>query len=451
LSASSIAVVGSGISGLAAAWVLSNHCRVVVFEQDHRFGGHAHTVDVAEPDGARVPIDTGFIVYNTACYPNLIALFDHLAVPTAPTKMSFAVSLNDGGYEYSGSARGLLGQPSNVLKLAHWQLVRDTLRFFREADELVGLSHDPSQSLRDWLNARGYSRAFITRHIQPMAAAIWSTPAREVLDFPAAAFARFFQNHGLLQVKNRPQWRTVEGGSRAYVRRIVDRLVGRGAAVRAGQRVMRVVRRAGRVDVVTGDGQRETFDRVILACHADQALAMLDQPTADERSILSRFRYARNETYLHRDRALMPTRRRLWSSWNYIGRDADAALCVSYHMNTLQPLKTARDYIVTLNPIRPIAPDLIDGQWTYTHPIFDAEAMSAQREIGRIQGAGSVYFAGAYMGFGFHECGLQAGLAAAEAAGGPSVRRPWTVAGESDRLTYLHAGNVRSTDVEVAA
>ncbi|MFM2422634.1 MAG: hypothetical protein RL291_1164 [Pseudomonadota bacterium] len=454
-----IAVVGSGVAGLSAAWLLSRTHRLVVLERAERLGGHAHTVDVVEDRQGverRVPIDTGFIVYNTACYPNLIALFDHLGVPTAPTKMTFAVSLGNGAYEYAGSARGLMGQPANLFKPAHWQLVRDVLRFFREADGLAALEDDVDTSLADWLNARGYSQAFIARHIRPMAAAIWSTPSKEVLDFPAAAFARFFQNHGLLQVRNRPQWRTVRGGSREYVTRIADALrTGHGgtgvpADVRTGQGVRSVARRGGKIDVAFEDGSRETFDRVLFATHADEALAMIEAPSADERKLLGAFRYARNETYLHRDARLMPKRRHLWASWNYVGDETDDALCVSYHMNTLQPLDTARDYIVTLNPITPIRDETILGHWTYTHPIFDRAAMTAQRELGRIQGLGGIWHAGAYMGYGFHECGAQAGLAAAEAMGGPGVRRPWQVANENDRVAYLSRAALRAAAAPLA-
>lgn len=439
----SLAVVGSGVSGLTAAWLLSQKHHVVLIEQDQRLGGHAHTVHVDTSDAGSVPVDTGFIVYNTACYPNLIALFASLKVPTAPTKMSFAVSLDDGAYEYAGSALGLLAQPKNLLQLAHWQLIRDTLRFFREAPALAIATDDIDTSLLDWLEARNYSPAFIHRHIRPMASAIWSTPSREVLGFPAAAFARFFANHGLLQVRRRPPWRTVVGGSQTYVSRIKSALEtghdGQGvkAEIRLGRGVACVERRHGQVALKFNDGSEQVFDRVVLATHADQALRLLKSPSDAERALLSQFRYAQNHTVLHRDPQLMPRRRALWSSWNYIGDAADHALCVSYHMNTLQPLATGEDFIVTLNPVRSIAPTTIAGQWTYNHPIFDRAAMAAQRQLAAIQGSGGVFYAGAYMGFGFHECGAQAGLAAAEAVGGPDLRRPWRLAGQNDRLAYL--------------
>jgi uncharacterized protein len=437
-----VAVVGSGVSGLTAAWLLSRKHEVVLYESDQRLGGHAHTVDVNTTDAGRVPVDTGFIVYNTACYPNLIALFEHLDVETAPTRMSFAVSLDNGAYEYGGSARGLVAQPSNLLSVAHFQLIRDTLRFFREAPELAARTHDLDTSLADWLSERRYSRAFVERHIRPMAAAIWSTPSREVLDFPAAAFARFFANHGLLQIRNRPQWRTVVGGSRSYVTKIVEALrtghdgTGVAGSIRLGVGVRSISKNQNQVTLRDTAGATETFDRVIVATHPDQALAMLNTPTDAEQALLSAFRYAKNNAILHTDTTHLPRRRKIWSAWNYIGGGEDQGLSVSYHMNTLQPLATQQDFVVTLNPVRTIRPETIRGQWAYEHPIFDRAAMTAQRQLHAIQGQRGIYFAGAYMGFGFHECGAQSGLLAAELAGGPDVRRPWSVDGASDRMAY---------------
>lgn len=428
---SQIAVVGSGIAGLSAAWLLSKRYEVTLIEAEPRAGGHSNTVDA--PASSRVvPVDTGFIVYNTASYPNLIALFQHLDVPTAPTDMSFAVSLDRGRYEYAGSSLPtLFGQPSNLMRLSHWRMLADVLRFFREAPALIHNTCDPDLTLGAYLSRSGYSEPFIAHHILPMAAAIWSTPSRDVLDFPAAAFVRFFANHGLLQVADRPQWRTVVGGSREYVRRLLADFAGE---VVLGDPVRQIERSRGQVSIETSRGKRR-FDRCVIATHADVALSLLADPTADERSLLGAFRYTRNRAVLHTDSSLMPRRHRLWSSWNYLGggRGCDATLAVTYWMNRLQPLGTdAPDLFVTLNPPREVEAQRAVAAFDYAHPMFDAAAMRAQHRLWGLQGARNTWFCGSYFGYGFHEDGLQSGLAAAEDIGG--VRRPWRVADESDRI-----------------
>ena len=425
-----IAVIGSGITGLGAAWLLGARHDVTLFEKEARLGGHSHTVDVSS-GGRSVPVDTGFIVYNLAAYPNLIALFEHLNVPTAPTSMSFSVSLDGGRYEYSGNGlTGLFGQPANVLSRAHWRMTRDVFRFFREAKVLLAESADPRITLGDWLRARNYSEDFILRHIVPMGAAIWSTPAADMLSFPAAAFARFFSNHGLLQATGQPPWRTVKGGSREYVERI--RQAFRGTIV-AGDPVVAVSRSQGGVLVSTAGGSSLAFDRCLLACHADDALKLLSDPHRSETEILSKFRYVENQTILHRDKRLMPKRRRLWTSWNYIGQTgSEKALSVSYWMNSLQPLATSEDIFVSLNPSKPVAPEHLVRTFVYHHPLFDRAALEAQSELWRLQGARHTWYAGSYFGYGFHEDGLQAGLHAAEVMG--DVSRPWKLENPSDRL-----------------
>jgi predicted NAD/FAD-binding protein len=432
----SIAVVGSGISGLGAAWLLSQGNRVTLFERALRAGGHSNTVDV-RLDGGPVPVDTGFIVYNTASYPNLIALFDHLAVPTAPASMGFAVSLDEGRYEYSGNGiAGLFGQPRNLLRMGHWRMVADLLRFFCEARAMLATDASAGQTLGGYLHANGYSQAFITRHILPMAAAIWSTPSADVMGFPATAFVRFFENHGLLRVHDRPEWRTVVGGSRQYVQLLLGAMDGRvalGAAVSS-------IARTGNSVLVTHGGGQERFDACVLATHADEALALLHDADDAERNLLGAFRYTPNRGVLHTDTRLMPKRRGLWSSWNYLGAGSgtDTTLSVTYWMNALQPLGTARNLFVTLNPTRALAPDTEIAACDYSHPIFDQRAMSAQRDLWSLQGRRQTWFCGSYFGYGFHEDGLQAGLASAEDVGG--VRRPWRVAEESGRI---HLGSRR--------
>lgn len=436
-----VAVIGAGVTGLSAAWLLDKGFDVTLFEAEPRLGGHANTVDVPAPEGP-CAIDTGFIVYNTASYPNLIALFDHLQVPTAETDMGFAVSLGGGSYEYSGSGlAGLIGRPRNLLSVGHWQLMRDLFRFFREAGASEAVDVDPAITLGEWLAARGYSKRFIYAHIVPMGAAIWSTPADEMLAFPFASFARFFANHGLLQSFNRPPWRTVRGGSREYVQRITSAF--RGKIVK-GDPVLAVTGSARGVTLTTRHTGPLHFDAALLACHADDALCFASGVDDAARAALSAFRYAQNTAVLHTDTSQMPRRRALWSSWNYIGESAERdggiaadRISVSYWMNKLQPLTTKTDYFVTLNPVRPIAERHVLRTFDYAHPMFDAAAFAAQLKLPNIQGRNSLWFAGSYSGYGFHEDGVQAGLQAAEdlsSSLGHAVVRPWAWESRQSRI-----------------
>lgn len=428
-----IAVVGSGIAGMSCAWLLSQRHEVAVFEADARVGGHSHTVDAPCGD-AQLPVDTGFIVYNEPAYPNLTALFKHLDVPTRPSDMSFAVSLDQGALEYAGTdLNGLFAQRGNLLRPRFWTMLRELLRFYREAPGDAAACGD--QSLDAYLDARGYGRAFRDDHLYPMGAAIWSCSAARVGDYPVAAFVRFCENHGLLQVSGRPVWRTVDGGSREYVRRLTQ---GFADGIHRGQPVTEVHRGADGVRLRIAHGDLTApFDHVVLATHADQALRLLAAPTEAERRLLGAFGYTRNLAVLHRDPALMPLRRAVWSSWNYLAaRRGDALPTVTYWMNRLQPhLPQGRDaqpLFVTLNPTEPPRPEHLIRTEVYEHPRFDAAAMAAQRELWSLQGGQRAWFCGAYFGSGFHEDGLQAGLAVAEALGGQ--RRPWAVADESGRI-----------------
>jgi predicted NAD/FAD-binding protein len=424
-----IAVIGSGISGLSAAWLLSKRHRVVLFEADDRLGGHSHTIDIGG-----TPIDTGFIVFNESTYPNLTALLQHIGVGTKRSDMSFAVSLDDGRLEYSGTGiLGLFAQRRNAVSPRFWRMLSDLVRFYREAPRNVAALG--MMTLDEYLDAAGYGDGFRNDHLYPMAAAIWSTPAAKIGAYPAASFIRFCETHGLLRLSGRPVWRTIAGGSKSYIRALAAGISG----VWANTPVTSIVRTAAGAELVTRDGRRHRFDQVVIATHADQALALLADPSSEERRLLGAFKYIDNEAVLHSDPRLMPHRRRVWSSWNYMTRDDGDArkLAVTYWMNRLQSIESERPLFVTLNPHRDIAPDAIVRRMHYTHPRFDAGAMQAQAELWSLQGQGNAWFCGAYFGAGFHEDGLQAGLAVAEAAGG--VRRPWSVQNESGRI---HVGEI---------
>ena len=396
-------------------------------------GGHSNTVVVNTGVG-ETPVDTGFIVFNDVTYPNLVALFEHLGVPSKASDMSFGVSLNGGRTEYSSvGAAAFFDGGRNLMSPRFWSMTLDLLRFYRHAPlDLLG-ARDEMISLGEYLERRGYGDAFRRDHLLPQAAAIWSASMAEIHHYPACAFVRFFENHGLLKLKGRPAWRTVEGGSRAYVEKLTAAYAQR---VRLGAGAVSVSRAAGGVWVRDARGSIDRFDDVVIATHANEALAMLDDATADERTVLGAFRYTNNRAILHTDRALMPRREPLWASWNYVGDNPDGGCVVSYWMNKLQRLECRENIFLTLNPRAMPRPETVLYETQYDHPLFDAAAIRAQEKLWSLQGQRNTWFCGAHFGAGFHEDGLQAGLAVAEQLGG--VRRPWTVPEESGRI-YLEA------------
>ncbi len=414
-----IAVIGAGISGLSAAWLLRNRDEVTLYEAETRAGGHADT-QVLRLDGETVPVDTGFIVFNNTNYPNLLGFFKELGVASHESNMSFGVSKNNAAFEYAGGdLKQLFAQPANLLKPRFLAMVRDILRFNKTAPSL--LATDSTQSLGAYLAANHYGPGFTEDYVLPMGAAIWSASVEGMKAFPAKNFIRFFVNHGLLKISDRPQWRTVTGGSRTYVARVLQDL----PRVHLGAPVLGVQRANDGVHVISEGGIRKIYDQVVFACHADQALAMIAAPTPTESEILGAIKFQDNEAVLHQDAALMPRRKLAWSAWNYLSQgaaDHTRRVCLTYWMNLLQGMQTRLPLLVSLNPNLPIDPAKILLRKTYRHPQFDAAATRAQERLGDINGADKLWFAGAWTGWGFHEDGISAAVRVAKGLG---ARVPW--------------------------
>jgi uncharacterized protein len=426
-----IAIVGSGISGLGAAYRLTREFgpqNVTVFEKENRVGGHSATVDIEYGD-KRIAVDTGFIVYNELNYPLLTAMFAELRVQTKQSDMGFSLSLDDGAFEWAGLENGPLSgffaQRRNIFRPRAWHLLARIIQFSYRAQRDLAAGHAKGtplegMSLGDYITLHGWPDILRDDYLLPMGAAIWSMPTAAVLDFPVLSFLHFFNNHRLLSVK-RPVWRTVEGGSRSYVERLTR---ASGHETRKGDPVVRVSRVGDGVEIEQASGVISRFDRVVLACHSDEALALLSDPRPEEAAALAAIRYAPNDVWLHRDAALMPKRQNAWAAWNvlrYPG-DTDRPVAVSYWMNALQGIDSAYPVFVTLNP--PVEPraDLVFGRYSYAHPQYDAAAINAQKQFRGLQGHGGLYFAGAWLGYGFHEDGLRSGFAAADHVIADSLR-----------------------------
>lgn len=412
-----IGIIGGGISGLGAAYLLFPNHEVTLYEKNAYIGGHSRTIEV--PQGKRhIPVDTGFIVFNDWNYPNLMGLFKTLGVPCQKSNMSFGVSIRDGWLEYSSN--NLFAQPVNLLRPPHWKMIADILRFNKEAQSYI--QKDPSITLGDCLRELSMGDWFCRYYILAMGASIWSCPIETIMKFPARTFLLFFKNHGLLNIRERPQWYTVTGGSREYVKSLTASFSGKvrpwGAAtsVRADQ---------GRVIITDAKGAQETYDRVIFACHADEAMTLLQNPTREQTEIIGAFTYQTNEIVVHADTSFMPKRKSCWASWVYLSeqeRDDNLRVSLSYWMNNLQDLDRDHPVIVTLNPGRQPASSLTYDRHEFSHPVFDVKAIKAQERIKSIQGRNNIWFCGAYQRYGFHEDGL---LSAVNVARDMGASIPW--------------------------
>ena len=400
-----IAIVGTGIAGNVAAYLLRGEHDITVFEAADYVGGHTNTVDVEET-GRTLAVDTGFIVFNDKTYPNFIRILDEIGQESQPSVMSFSVQAGGGQLEYCGtSIDTLFAQRANILRPSFHRMIRDILRFNRESP--VAADRSPDLALGEYLGEYGFSDEFRDHYLVPMAAAIWSAEPVSVADMPLAFLVRFFANHGLLQLKDRPQWRVIKGGSREYVSRLVE---GHRDRIRLATPVQSIRRDTDRVEIVSAGGNVETFDYVFIACHSDQALELLGDPTEQEREVLGAIQYQANEAVLHTDVSLMPNRRKAWAAWNYhVPAEKQGHVSVTYHMNTLQSLDAKRDYLVTLNNSESIDPRHVLHRVEYEHPVYTLESVSAQERQSDLN-CDRTFFCGAYWRNGFHEDGVVSAL-----------------------------------------
>ena len=398
-----LAVIGSGISGLSAAYHFSKNHKVDLFEQDDHFGGHSLTYDIKEEDKV-VPVDLGFIVFNEQTYPNLISFFRELDVPFEKSNMSFSVSVKDSNVEYGGSGlNAIFANKKNLLNLKFLKMINEIISFYKNASSL--LNHNLSEdTLGNYLEKSKLSKYFIEYHIIPMVAAIWSMPFKKAKDMPLKLFLNFFINHGLFKLKNRPQWYTVTNRSRAYVNKVLEKISGE---VFKNYKVSKILRSENNVRISIGNEYLD-YDHVILASHADQSLKILEEPTSEEDKILKRFSYVSNKAYLHIDENLMPLRKSAWSSWNSITKDNRT--CITYWLNKLQNLKTSKNYFLTLNPVEQINNNKILKKIDFTHPYFNKENVKLQKDLHKLQGKKRTWFCGSYFGYGFHEDGLKSSI-----------------------------------------
>ncbi len=398
-----IAVIGSGISGLSSAYFLSKKFKVDLYEKDDHFGGHSFTYEIKEGDKI-VPVDLGFIVFNETTYPNLVKLFQDLNVPYEKSDMSFSVSIKNTNIEYSGSGfGGVFANKLNLFNLKFLVMIKEIISFYKTAPKLLE-NKIIDQTLGDFFKKKNLSKYFIEYHIIPMVAAIWSMPFDKAKKMPLKFFLRFFINHGLFKLKNRPQWYTVTNRSRAYVKKVTDKISGE---IFKNYKVSKIVRSNDNIRIMIGNEYTD-YDQVVLASHADQSLNMLEKPTTEEKNILGKFKYVENEAILHTDETLMPRKKRAWSSWNSISDGKRT--CITYWLNKLQNLKSSRNYFLTLNPIHNIKDNSLIKKINFTHPYLNSENTILQKDLDSIQGKKRTWFCGSYFGNGFHEDGLKSSI-----------------------------------------
>ncbi|MFC0180057.1 NAD(P)/FAD-dependent oxidoreductase [Thorsellia kenyensis] len=422
MSRKKIAIIGGGISGLGAAYILNSHCDITLFEKNDYLGGHSRTIDV-ESEGQSIAVDTGFIVFNYRNYPHLTALFEHLHVPISKSDMSFGVSINEGQIEYGTRKLSyLFAQKSHFFNPKFYKMLKDVLRFNKEA--LYFVDKNPNASMQQCLEELGLGEWFKNYYLLAMGGAIWSTPLEDMLRFPAKTMIQFFDNHGLLTVNDQPQWFTVKGGSREYVKRIISKLKG---TIELNSQIDSVFRENEKVTITFSDKPPVQFDEVIFACHSDQALNLLKNPTEQEKQILGNIHYQPNITFAHQDSDFMPKRKKAWSSWVYLSNEKASKqdeLCLTYWMNNLQPLNTQSPILVTLNPLNPPRDALTFESHQFEHPKFDQSAINAQKRIDEIQGTNKIWYCGAWQRYGFHEDGL---LSAVNVAAKMGISPPWQI------------------------
>lgn len=413
-----IAVIGAGISGICTAYLLQREHNVTLFEKNNYIGGHTRTVIIPDGPDQGTPVDTGFIVLNRRTYPNFISFLDQLNVKINPTDMSFGYYCKQTGLYYATrNLNTLFAQRSNLLKPGYWLFLYEMVRFIKTLRDNYLSNNLPDITLGDYIREKGLHEPVARQFILPMASAIWSGSDLSMQDFPVRTFAQFYENHGLLALANHPPWYFVDGGSHTYVKAFLDGF--QGTIVKdAG---IKGIKRENEKITITFEAQEsESFDAVVMATHADQALALLEDPTSDEKRLLGPWKYSRNETWLHTDTSIMPPKQRAWASWNYTREndaDVDSPVMVTYDMNRLQNLKTNRRYLVTLNPSQPINPDQVVCKIDYLHPQYSFDAFATQGELGQINGQQNTYFCGSYFGYGFHEDGVNSALSVAKKFG----------------------------------
>ena len=416
-----IAIIGSGISGLSSALLLSHEHKITLIESDMRFGGHANTITVSTKNGS-VPVDTGFIVYNTLNYPNLVGFFDFLNVETVSSDMSFAVSSGNGRLEYSGSLKGLFAQKKNLFNLSFYKMLKDIIRFFifgyKYAYEIKS-----DESLKDYLKRCNFSQEFINDHLIPMSSAIWSCPENEILNFPAKSLLTFFKNHQLINFIFRPKWRTVKNGSKEYVKKVINELEKKPENRLLLNTKIKSISLQNKNVKINFENKSEIFDKVIMATHPDQAIKLLKNLDKTTQNLLKNFKYQKNVVYLHSDSSLMPENKKTWSSWNYLSNNKKKSeTSITYWMNLLQKLNSSKNFFVSLNPFFIPDSNLTYKKIIYEHPIFNNNTNKAQKKMSLIQGKNNIYFTGAWLGYGFHEDGIKSAVKVAKLF---QINIPW--------------------------